>query len=280
VDESPFIPYTFIGEVLPCSREVIPLSSVHYIRIALLVLLFGMLGTSAYLFLGFPQTNRLQTSSEGVVLHEPVLDPEVAQRPGVEEVRKLGGRVVADEKDPGKPITAVRLTSTGITDEKLKLLSGWKDLRLLDLSGTKITDAGLKHLQDLTRLETLYLPFTAIAGDGFASLQRSGELKRLDLSKTQVGDQALAQLKPFTKLAILNLTDAPITDAGLEHLQGLTSLRQLDLTGTTVSDAGLKHLYPLTGLEKVHLAYTQVTDEGCAALRQHLPTAQVNGYQD
>ena len=41
---------------------------------------------------------------DGTAPKEKDLDPDVARRPGVAEIVKLGGRLKIDDKDPKKPI--------------------------------------------------------------------------------------------------------------------------------------------------------------------------------
>jgi hypothetical protein len=50
-------------------------------------------------------------------------EPQTEQEKAVAEITKLGGKVVVDEKTPGKPVISV------------------------DFSGTKVTDAGIAKLK-------------------------------------------------------------------------------------------------------------------------------------
>ena len=75
----------------------------------------------------------------------------------IKAVQKLGGKVTVDEKRPGKPVVAVNLTFTKVTDAGLKELADSRALQELDLHGTKVTDAGLKELAGLKTLQTLDL---------------------------------------------------------------------------------------------------------------------------
>jgi Leucine-rich repeat (LRR) protein len=204
------------------------------------------------------------------------LDHDVATRPGVAELAKIGGRIEIDPTNSKKPITKVYLTSTKATDADLALLKSWNALCVLDLSGTKITDAGLAHLYDLQALETLHLSFTEIKGDGLTTIAKLKRLETLDLSKTQVMDGALAHLKGLDALASLSLINVPVTDDGLKHLAALTSLRRLDLNSCTeITDEGLLHLGHLTKLEHLNLYGTYVTKAGIDQLRSKIPGAKI-----
>src|SRR5262245_52036648 len=69
--------------------------------------------------------------------------------------KQHGGRVIRDDKVPGKPVVMVNLGSTKVTDAGLKELTPLKSLTKLTLSGTLVTDAGLKELKSLKSLATL-----------------------------------------------------------------------------------------------------------------------------
>jgi Leucine-rich repeat (LRR) protein len=227
-----------------------------------------------------------QTRSNGTAPKEKDLDPEVARRPGVAEIVKLGGRLKIDDKDANKPIIEVHLPNAKVTDAELALLADWTELRLLDLSGTKISDAGLASLKKLTRLETLTLPFTDINGDGLKFLAPLAQLKALDLNKTQITDASLASLKTHGKLQVLSLRDTEITDDGLRHLTPLSSLQRLDLSGTYVTDEGLPQLQTLTQLDTLLLHFLRkreghgdVTEAGLKAFRSKHPKVKVSMNQ-
>ena len=215
----------------PVRKNAMFLSRKHTLPVAALALLLLSIKAGGCQRMG----------QEKPVVQEPVLDPEVAGRVGVAEIKKLGGRIQVDDQNP-KAVAAVHLPTTPITDADLACLAKWTDLRLIDLSGTKISDAGLEHLQGLTRLQTLYLPFTRIKGEGLKFLSKLTQLQVLDLNKTPISDAALKHLQNFSKLQILSLNETGISDAGLIHLQGLTSLDRLDLSSTQVTDAGVKEL--------------------------------------
>src|ERR687885_253762 len=80
----------------------------------------------------------------------------------VKAVEKLGGKVTRDDKLPGKPVIAVNLAGTAVTDAGLKELKHLKQLTSLDLAVTRVTDAGLKELADLKQLTSLDLHVTGM----------------------------------------------------------------------------------------------------------------------
>ena len=88
-------------------------------------------------------------------------------------VKKVDGEVTRDDKTPGKPVHAVSLCGTGVTDAGLKELAPLKNLTKLDLIGTKVTDAGLKELAPLKNLTKLDLSGTKVTDAGVKELQKA-----------------------------------------------------------------------------------------------------------
>ncbi len=74
-------------------------------------------------------------------------EPNGDQAKAIAEIEKVGGKVYLDEGSPGKPVNAVNLQRTKVTDAGLIHLHGLTKLEGLDLGGTKVTDAGAKGLR-------------------------------------------------------------------------------------------------------------------------------------
>lgn len=109
-------------------------------------------------------------------------------------VKNLGGRVTRERSD-GKPVTAVSLFLTKLTDAGLKKLAGLKNLTGLDLGDTKITDAGLKELAGLKNLRRLSFSDTQVTDAGLKELAELKILTSLELSGTKVTDEGVKELK-------------------------------------------------------------------------------------
>jgi Leucine-rich repeat (LRR) protein len=136
----------------------------------------------------------------------------------VRAIAKLGGSVSRDEKTKAKPVIAVNLIGTKVTDAGLKDLAALKSLRRLYLGDTPVTNAGLKELAALKSLQSL------------------------DLHGTQVTDAGLKELAALKSLRELDLHGTQVTDAGVKDLTALKSLQLLTVDGTQVTDTGLKEL--------------------------------------
>lgn len=155
------------------------------------------------------------------------------QQSAVEEIERLGGRVLLISGEPAwlnrltggrsrrlfARATVVNLSETEITDSELTALERLNGLERLNLSDTRITDNGLRHLKDLTRLKALDLSGTRISGQGLVHLRSLAALEYLYLGGTQVGDGDLRHLKDLTRLQHLDVTGTAISGKGVEEIQ-------------------------------------------------------------
>jgi hypothetical protein len=90
----------------------------------------------------------------------------------------------------------LQMANLDVTDETLKLLRGFTQLKELDLNDTAITDAGLAELQHCPRLETLRLKHTRITDAGFrAYLLDRDSLQEIDVRETEVKSRTLRDWK-------------------------------------------------------------------------------------
>jgi hypothetical protein len=86
----------------------------------------------------------------------------------------------------------LQMANPDVTDETLKLLSGFKLLKELDLNDTTVTDAGLAELRKCPRLESVRLKNTKITDTGFrAHLLDLDSLKEVDVRQTPVKSKTL-----------------------------------------------------------------------------------------
>lgn len=198
-------------------------------------------------------------------------------------IEKLGRKVQRDEKHPDKPVVALLLSKTPLTDQDLKELTAFRSLTQLDLGWTKVTDEGLKELSAFPNLSMLNLYDTQITDAGMKDLAQLKNLTSLNLIKTQVTDVGLKELAPLNKkLHTLGLHSNQLTDrvlavlreTGLLHAfyrcktssgkrpSKVEEVEILDLHGTAITYAGLKHLTVLKNLSKLELSSTKITDAG------------------
>ena len=127
-------------------------------------------------------------------------------------VKKLLGEIQRDETRPDKPVMAVDLSRTNVTDAVLKELTPLTRLTILNLSETSVSDAGLKDIISLKGLTTIDLTHTEVADAGLKELAKLKELTTLYLSQTKVTDEGLKELASLTELTYLDLDGTEVTD--------------------------------------------------------------------
>jgi hypothetical protein len=161
----------------------------------------------------------------------------------------------------------------GPTDENLRQIAGFRQLRGLRIGSCEFTDSGLQHIGKLVGLRDLILNCNGgmepkITDHGLQYLRGLPHLERLSLFNTRITDAGLAHLSALSQLRELDLSCTDITDAGLQSLRMLTQLEKLDLGSTNVSNAGLKRLNGLDQLDGLTLHGTRVTDDGLPELKK------------
>lgn len=95
------------------------------------------------------------------------------RRPGPSGGPVLGGSCQCDEESPGRPIAAVTLSGTKVTDAGLEYLRRLTSLEWLSLRGTRVTDVGLEHLKGLTFLQEVGLRDTHVTDAGVNELRKA-----------------------------------------------------------------------------------------------------------
>jgi hypothetical protein len=91
------------------------------------------------------------------------------QQRAVEAIERLGGKVEYD--DVTQAVIKVDLHNTKVSDNELKNLRAFGELRWLDLRITGIGDEGVAHLKKLKRLTFLNLFRTNLSDKGLAELR-------------------------------------------------------------------------------------------------------------
>jgi hypothetical protein len=203
--------------------------------------------------------------------------------------------VLAKLPIPGKPFGLI-LTGSGVTDDVLKELVGFKSLTTLWLEKTAVTAGGLKNLLALKNLTALHLTNTLLTKEHCKELAAFTNLTALGLAGTDVTDAGIQELKldGFKNLTLLNLGScfyltekclkelAPLKNltmlsingmagAELKELAGLRKLTALTLSGGPLTDTDLRHLAALPKLTHLDLTRTKVTKAGLEKLRKALP---------
>lgn len=179
-------------------------------------------------------------------------------------------------------VEKVGIDGAKFTDDGLKHMSGWKNLRQMTffhvLNKDKFTGAGVAHLATLPKLENFGCGGSSFTDAGMAAVARLPHLTDLRIWHTPVTDAGVACL---TNTALRSLRLAPqfaprITDAVLPYIAAIKSLESLSLGEMKLTwDGGLKHLKALPKLKKLELDLVVISDDDLARLKTELPGVQV-----
>ena len=214
---------------------------------------------------------------------------------------KPSDAVIADPtllKQVPPNIVGLDLYNLNVSDEFVRKLLMFHDLRYLRLSETEISDGVISNISQFPKLNTLLLNHCDIKGNDLDKLARSHELvslvlvstacspetlaklkaiqslKRLNLSRTRMNDDCMKSLGKLVNLTHLNISKTRLSDSGMSYVQGLKGLRQLAISGNGITDAGLKNVGALPNLEQLECLgngpYTKVgitALKSCTALR-------------
>lgn len=130
------------------------------------------------------------------------------------------------------PALEVMLYLPRAEDETVEILCDeWRDVPLLyqiDVSeGRRVTDEGLRYLSRFSQLRALNVSACSISNIGLEHLMDMPALTWLDLSHcTGVSDKGLRRLETMRQLTFVNLRGLPrVTQAGLKRLAKNKSLQ-------------------------------------------------------
>ncbi|MBM3980439.1 MAG: hypothetical protein FJ304_09150 [Planctomycetes bacterium] len=200
-----------------------------------------------------------------VLFGSAVLSPARAETPE-ERAQKLiddaGGIALRDDAAPGKPVVAVSLCGAKVSDDLLKSLAAFPQLRTVDLCRAEgMTSKRARLLADVKLLESLNVSRCAdLTGHGLYKLSALKNLRVLDVSYCpeidDCGLEALAEY--FPKLRSLDISGCTsLTARGLKELRAIEGLEVLHAGHANLDDAAVKEIATLTKLRALSLRGAQ-----------------------
>lgn len=147
---------------------------------------------------------------------------------------------------------AVRIHDVaGVNDETARLISGTKELNLIDLAGGTLTDQGLLELSKNPNLVALRLVGdNKISRSAVEALVRKCPIKLLSIS--DMDDSCVVPLAK-SDLQILVLDSDKLTDRAIQNLVAIPKLSTLSLLHTNLTDTGIADLIGRTQLQCLRL---------------------------
>lgn len=171
---------------------------------------------------------------------------------------------------PADSVLCLDLSNTLVSDDDLKLVARFHNLRRLDLDNTDISDAGIKHLASLTKLEALNLNKTRCNGSYLSALAGLKNLRFLRIGKSDIDRSVLPNLGAFGKLTCLDVSQVQLRNEDMGVLKCFPDLQKLFIDDNPLlSDKMLPNLVGLKHLDSLSFKNTQITAKGlskCKAL--------------
>ena len=157
-------------------------------------------------------------------------------------------------------VTSLHTSNTGITDETLKKMSGFKTLDYLALEKTKVTAAGLEAVA-AAPLKHVAMEGCDLTEDAFKAFGKMQNLEELWLSDAKMKGEWLKHISALPKLKNLNLMRCDFGDADVKHLTAMPALEDVTLNDTKLGDAGFAELLKRPLLRRLWVDGTKVTKE-------------------
>lgn len=196
---------------------------------------------------------------------------------------KSPSRIEADDqltaiKSPAE-VDRLWLHSQRVTDEGMKCLPAFTNLRRLDFNYPGITDDSLRNLKTLTNLRELDVGTVEVSN---AALEHIGGLKSLEelrfWNNKEVTDEGLLHLKSLKNLKVLYLDGTSITAQGLTHLLALPNLQELSLADcSNVGDGAVETLARMPELRGINLLDSGISGSAAKELQRKLPHCRIVG---
>jgi hypothetical protein len=182
-------------------------------------------------------------------------------------------------------IDSLNLMGTAVTDDGLRHLKRFKNLRSLNLFNVPVwqrtkqssptTGAGLAHL-DIPGLVALSIDGYPITDATLSAMPALPALSNLQLTGTNIEGAGLARFVASKNLTSLVLSGSAITDEGLGQLRGAKGLISLTLFGMPqLTWAGLKTVAAVSSLQYLSLQGCHVSSEDMAQLKAAAPALRI-----
>lgn len=169
------------------------------------------------------------------------------------------------------------LQNTGVGDETLQRLSGFKKLKYLALEKTRVTAKGLRAVAACP-IEHLAVEQCELTEGAFEAMGKMTALEELLLSSTKMKAGWLKHIATLPKLKQISMTEADFDDDAVQYFLTIPSLEKLTLNDTKLGDAGFSRLLKLPKLESLHVDATRVTKDVYQKAKKDHPKVSLTHY--
>jgi hypothetical protein len=132
---------------------------------------------------------------------------EARTQQALDEIQSVGGFYARRDDTPRRPVIGIDLDATTVfdsgairrrghvTDQTLRLVGRFTELKELSLDGADVTDAGLVSLRGLRALKRLNLAHTPLSDAGVIHLKELNDLRTVDVRGTKVTPAGASELR-------------------------------------------------------------------------------------
>lgn len=174
------------------------------------------------------------------------------------QLSEVIGRETIDQPLRGfRSVERVRLVQPTCSDDDLRALGRFPELRSLVMVRNAVTEEGLLLLRQNRNLRHLVAQDVPV-GASLSVVGEMTELEALVVVRGHLGDDDLASLGACGALRHINLNHNRLTSRSGEHLGKVASLESISLTGCGVDEEILPQLMRLPNLKHLLLNKTQV----------------------
>lgn len=160
--------------------------------------------------------------------------------------------------DGSPALTASFFSTKFFSPEKLnELLTVKEQLVSLNLNKTPTSDEQLKTIGQFIELRKLNLSFTNITGKTLGELNKLQELRLLSLSGTSIKKDDVLKLSALKKLTHVYVWSTPLTDADIAELK--SKMKNVEFEKGFKGDTTILKLTPPILLNEEQIIYTPVT---------------------
>ncbi|MCC6681686.1 MAG: hypothetical protein IT445_12355 [Phycisphaeraceae bacterium] len=143
-----------------------------------------------------------------------------------------------------KRVNSLTLSTQLCTDQSIKELAKFLNLRRLRIYSSGITATGFQDLPYFEQLTHIYVPRSAMGNDALKVLVRAApNLAVIDISYCPIGDLGVQALALLPKLEYLDLSGTDITSLSIETFRNMPNLNFLRVDNTDISQAEVTSLF-------------------------------------
>lgn len=140
--------------------------------------------------------------------------------PATIEKLNTANRVVTSEAIGSPALSVNFFNSTLFTSQQLQELSEVKNkIVTLDLAKMPLSEEDVKTISGFENLRRLNLSFTGVSGNNLSQLKKLKHLRSLSLAGTKVNAEQLKQLQSFPELKTVHTWNTPVAQAEMVKLQ-------------------------------------------------------------